>query len=119
MLAGTHVWKAQDILLPGLQESGALLAHFTLTHSYPHCWRHKTPVAFRATPQWFISMEANDLRKNALAAIDAVELLGVEPSDVAPDHWRQVHNRLKARAAPEPYTLARHRAWQLRDAVGV
>lgn len=57
--------------------------------------------------------------QKALAAIDAVELLGVEPSDVAPDHWRQVHNRLKARAAPEPYTLARHRAWRLRDAVGV
>jgi hypothetical protein len=56
--------------------------------------------------------------QKALTAIDAVEQLGVAPTDAAPDHWRQVHNRLKARAAAEPYTLARHRAWRLRDAVG-
>ncbi len=56
--------------------------------------------------------------QKALAAIDAVELMGVQPIAAAPDYWRQVHNRLKARAAPEPYTLARHRAWRLRDAVG-
>ena len=56
--------------------------------------------------------------QKALAAIDSVELMGVEPAAAAPDHWRQVHNRLKARASPEPYTLARHRAWRLRNAVG-
>jgi hypothetical protein len=55
--------------------------------------------------------------KKALAAIDAVELVGVEPTAAAPDYWRQVHNRLKARVWPEPYTLARHRAWRLRTAV--
>lgn len=55
--------------------------------------------------------------QKALAAIDAVEQVGVAPTAVAPDYWRQVHNRLKARAAPEPYTLARHRAWRLRNAV--
>ena len=56
--------------------------------------------------------------QKALAAIDAVELLGLEATEVAPDHWRQVHNRLKARVAPESYSLARHRAWRLRNAVG-
>ncbi len=56
--------------------------------------------------------------QRALAAIDAVEQLGIDSTCVAPDHWRQVHNRLSARAAPEPYSLARHRAWRLRDAVG-
>jgi hypothetical protein len=56
--------------------------------------------------------------QRALAAIDAVEQLGIDPTCVAPDYWRQVHNRLSARAAPEPYSLARHRAWRLRDAVG-
>jgi len=55
--------------------------------------------------------------QKALAAIDAVEQVGVAPTAAAPDYWRQVHNRLKARAAPEPYTLARHRAWRLRNAV--
>ena len=55
--------------------------------------------------------------QKALAAIDAVERVGVEPTAAAPDYWRQVHNRLKARLSPEPYTLARHRAWRLRNAV--
>jgi len=55
--------------------------------------------------------------RKALAAIDAVERVGVEPTAAAPDYWRQVHNRLKARLSPEPYTLARHRAWRLRNAV--
>jgi hypothetical protein len=49
-----------------------------------------------------------------LAAIDAIEDLGLEATDVAPDHWRQVHNRLSARQPIEPYTLLRHRAWRLR-----
>lgn len=52
--------------------------------------------------------------QDALQAIDAVEALGIDAADAAPDHWRQVHNRLTARTAPEPYTRARHRAWRLR-----
>ena len=52
--------------------------------------------------------------QDALRAIDAVEALGIDAADAAPDHWRQVHNRLTARTAPEPYTRARHRAWRLR-----
>ncbi len=53
--------------------------------------------------------------QRVLAAIDAVEHLGLEATDVAPDHWRQVHNRLTARAEPEPYTPLRHRAWRQRS----
>lgn len=49
-----------------------------------------------------------------LAAIDGIEALGLDPVDVAPDHWRQVHNRLSARQPAEPYSLLRHRAWRLR-----
>jgi len=71
-LAGTHIWKANDAIVEGLKENGALLAFTTITHSYPHCWRHRTPVAFRATPQWFISMEQAGLRRDALAAIGNV-----------------------------------------------
>jgi isoleucyl-tRNA synthetase len=71
-LAGTHIWKANDAIVEGLRDSGALLAFATITHSYPHCWRHRTPVAFRATPQWFISMEQSGLRRDALAAIGKV-----------------------------------------------
>ena len=71
-LAGLHIWKANDALVEVLRDSGALLAFAKLTHSYPHCWRHKTPIAFRATPQWFISMEQAHLRRDALAAIKQV-----------------------------------------------
>jgi isoleucyl-tRNA synthetase len=55
-----------------LQANGRLLGHGSLNHSYPHCWRCKNPVIFRATEQWFVSMETNDLRKEALAEIERV-----------------------------------------------
>lgn len=51
----------------------------------------------------------------ALAAVDVVEALGLDPVDVAPDHWRHVHNRLMGRGNARPYTLPRHRAWRLRQ----
>ncbi len=73
VLAGLHIWKANDAIVEVLRESGALLAFHKLEHSYPHCWRHRTPVVFRATPQWFISMEQANLRSDALAAIKQVK----------------------------------------------
>src|SRR3546814_3381992 len=73
MLAGTHIWKANDAIVEVLRGNGALLAFAKFEHSYPHCWRHKTPVAFRATPQWFISMEQANLRRDALEAIKGVK----------------------------------------------
>ncbi|OGS99755.1 MAG: isoleucine--tRNA ligase [Gallionellales bacterium RIFCSPLOWO2_12_FULL_59_22] len=56
-LAGVFVWKANDIVIEALQASGHLLHLEKMQHSYPHCWRHKTPIIFRSTPQWFIGME--------------------------------------------------------------
>ncbi len=55
-LAGVFVWKANDIIVTALQENGHLLCLKKVQHSYPHCWRHKTPIIFRSTPQWFIGM---------------------------------------------------------------
>ena len=66
---GQHIWKANESITALLRGNGSLLAEAKLLHSYPHCWRHKTPVAFRATPQWFISMEQAGLRRDALQAI--------------------------------------------------
>ncbi len=66
---GQHIWKANDAIIELLRERGALFAAATITHSYPHCWRHKTPVAFRTTPQWFIGMETAGLRASAIRAI--------------------------------------------------
>src|SRR5205814_7593989 len=67
LFAGEHVFKANDHVIEVLKSRGKLLHEAALQHSYPHCWRHKTPIIFRATAQWFISMER--LRATALKAI--------------------------------------------------
>jgi isoleucyl-tRNA synthetase len=69
IFAGQFIWKANDTIVDLLRERGVLLAAEKITHSYPHCWRHRTPVVFRATPQWFIGMETKGLRADALKAI--------------------------------------------------
>jgi len=69
IFAGHFIWKANDAIIALLRERAVLLADSKITHSYPHCWRHKTPVAFRTTPQWFISMEKEGLREAALRSI--------------------------------------------------
>jgi isoleucyl-tRNA synthetase len=73
LFAGESVHKANPHVLEVLTERGTLLKADKLRHSYPHCWRHKTPLIFRATPQWFISLEQNGLRTQAMAAIQSVK----------------------------------------------
>ena len=100
-LAGMHVWKANDALVEVLRANEALLAFSKLTHSYPHCWRHKTPVAFRATPQWFISMTQANLRDDALAAIKGVKWY---------PQWGEA--RIAGMVADRPdWTISRQRTW--------
>ncbi len=70
--AGQQVFKANPKIVEYLRGNGRLLGHGSLHHSYPHCWRCKNPVIFRATEQWFVSMETNDLRREALAEIERV-----------------------------------------------
>ncbi|MFP3874599.1 MAG: isoleucine--tRNA ligase, partial [Thiohalophilus sp.] len=69
LFEGQHVFKANDSVIDALRAHNKLVHEEALRHSYPHCWRHKSPIIFRATPQWFVSMEQADLRKNALDAI--------------------------------------------------
>ncbi|MDD5477123.1 MAG: isoleucine--tRNA ligase [Candidatus Omnitrophica bacterium] len=66
---GLHVYDANQPILEKLEKTGALLFNFSIRHSYPHCWRCKTPVIFRATRQWFLNMEHNDLRNKLLKII--------------------------------------------------
>jgi isoleucyl-tRNA synthetase len=66
----THVFKADPIVIQKLKEQKKLLKNDKLNHSYPHSWRSKAPLIYRATPQWFISMQKNDLRKKAIKAIN-------------------------------------------------
>ncbi|MBI4367624.1 MAG: isoleucine--tRNA ligase [Deltaproteobacteria bacterium] len=72
-LVGQSIWKANPAIIEFLREAGALVHAGQIAHQYPHCWRCKKPILFRATEQWFIGMEAGDLRRRAVAAIDQVE----------------------------------------------
>jgi len=71
--AGKFVFDANQDVNAKLKEKGALLLEDKFSHQYPHCWRSKDPIIFRSTPQWFISMEKNDLRRKALSAIRSVK----------------------------------------------
>lgn len=73
LVGGQFVYAGNKTVLEKIAENGTLLAQEKIRHSYPHCWRHKTPIIFRATPQWFISMEKQNLRQDALKGIDEVE----------------------------------------------
>ena len=92
---------ADAAVTAALREVGALLAEGRLRHSYPHSWRSKAPLIFRATPQWFVSMETNALRDKALRAIDATRFV--------PEGGRQ---RLRSMVETRPdWCVSRQRAW--------
>jgi isoleucyl-tRNA synthetase len=99
--AGQKVWEANAGIIELLKERGKLLAAADLTHSYPHCWRCKQPIIFRATEQWFISMEANDLRSKALAAIDRVTWI---------PRWGRERIYQMVERRPD-WCISRQRAW--------
>jgi len=101
LFAGTHVFKADAPVAEAIAGAGNLLAQGKLTHSYPHSWRSKAPLIFRATPQWFISMETGSLREHALAAIDATRWIPA-----------QSRNRIHAMVEGGPdWCVSRQRAW--------
>lgn len=100
-LAGMHIWKANEVIVELARANGSLLAFQPLTHSYPHCWRHKTPVVFRATPQWFISMDQANLRADALAAIKQVRWFPA---------WGQARIAGMVEGRPD-WCISRQRTW--------
>ena len=108
--AGIHVFKAHQPVWDALAANGTLVAKGSLQHSYPHSWRSKKPVIFRATPQWFIAMDdANAIRAGALDAIAATRFV--------PDAGR---NRIGAMVAARPdWCISRQRAWGVPIAVFV
>ncbi|MCH8080186.1 MAG: isoleucine--tRNA ligase, partial [Proteobacteria bacterium] len=101
IFAGEYVFKANAHVIEVLIEKQMLLHHEQLQHSYPHCWRHKTPIIFRATPQWFISMDDNGLRQKALEEIENVEWM--------PD-WGQQRIDGMVRDRPD-WCISRQRTW--------
>lgn len=100
-LDGLFVFKANDIIVEMLRNNGSLLYVEKLQHSYPCCWRHKTPIIFRATPQWFISMDQKGLREQSLTEIKGVRWI--------PD-WGQA--RIENMVANRPdWCISRQRTW--------
>ncbi|MEQ8955623.1 MAG: isoleucine--tRNA ligase, partial [Gammaproteobacteria bacterium] len=99
--AGAHVYKVDDDIIAALKENGALVHHESITHSYAHCWRTKTPLIYRATPQWFISMTEKGLQDAALAAVDNVTWI--------PD-WGQARIELMLKGSPD-WCVSRQRTW--------
>ena len=98
---GTHVFKADEIIIKNLNEQKKLLGSGNLVHSYPHSWRSKAPLVHRATPQWFISMESHELRKKALASIDQTVFY--------PDKGKA---RIRAMIETRPdWCISRQRSW--------
>ena len=101
LFAGEFVFKANDRIVELLGENKRLMNFEKIKHSYPHCWRHKTPLMFRATPQWFISMNKAGLRNNAM---DAIKGTGWIPS------WGQ--NRIEGMIKDRPdWCISRQRTW--------
>jgi isoleucyl-tRNA synthetase len=101
LFAGELVWVANDHVLDVMREHGTLLHSEPLQHSYPHCWRHKSPTAFRVTPQWFISMEQAGLRRQALNAIQSVRWI---------PGWGE--ERIAGMVANRPdWCISRQRTW--------
>ncbi|GAB3281157.1 isoleucine--tRNA ligase [Parahaliea aestuarii] len=99
--AGLHVMKANPDIVEMLRQRGVLLHFEQYEHSYPHCWRHKTPIIFRATPQWFVSMEQNGLLNAAKDAVEQVQWL---------PEWGKA--RIDSMLANRPdWCISRQRTW--------
>jgi isoleucyl-tRNA synthetase len=102
LFAGVHVYKVADPVCAALLDAGGLVARGKLVHSYPHSWRSKAPLIYRATPQWFIRMDGPErIREKALAAIAATHFV--------PEQGR---NRIGSMVAARPdWCISRQRAW--------
>ncbi|MCP5159617.1 MAG: isoleucine--tRNA ligase [Gammaproteobacteria bacterium] len=101
LFAGLHVFAANERVIDALKTHGRLLRAARLKHSYPHCWRHKTPIIFRATPQWFIGMDQHGLRAQALAEIKKVRF--------TPD-WGEARIQGMVQNRPD-WCVSRQRYW--------
>ncbi len=109
-LAGVFVWKANDIVLHALEASGHLLCLKKVQHSYPHCWRHKTPIIFRSTPQWFIGMtQTGNTEGEKHLSLRALANQAVDETTFFPSWGRA---RLEAMIKNRPdWCVSRQRNW--------
>ncbi|EER58656.1 isoleucyl-tRNA synthetase [Acidovorax delafieldii 2AN] len=114
LFGGLNIWKACPIIIEALQAAGRLLGTTTITHSYPHCWRHKTPVIYRAAAQWFVRMDEGegvftDPAQKPARTLRQIALEAIEHTAFYPDNGKA---RLRDMIAGRPdWCISRQRSW--------
>ncbi len=112
LFGGLNIWKAVPQILQTLQDAGRLWATQDITHSYPHCWRHKTPVIYRAAAQWFVRMDEGDgifTKAKAPATLRQMALAAIEETSFYPENGKA---RLRDMIAGRPdWCISRQRSW--------
>ncbi len=119
LFGGQHIWKAVPVILEALKNADRLMATQTITHSYPHCWRHKTPVIYRAAAQWFIRMDAFDsttekttgkfITDQSSKSLRELALHAIDETHFYPENGRA---RLRDMIANRPdWCISRQRSW--------
>ncbi|MCF8170518.1 MAG: isoleucine--tRNA ligase [Methylotenera sp.] len=112
LFGGQHIWKAVPVILEALKNAGRLMATHGITHSYPHCWRHKTPVIYRAAAQWFVRMDEGEgvfTKEKAPKTLRQSALDAIEQTKFYPENGK---TRLRDMIANRPdWCISRQRSW--------
>ncbi|MGB3451007.1 MAG: isoleucine--tRNA ligase [Giesbergeria sp.] len=112
LFGGQHIWKAVPVILDALRVAGRLMATKDITHSYPHCWRHKTPVIYRAAAQWFVRMDEGEgvfTQDKAPKTLRQTALEAIEHTSFYPENGKA---RLRDMIAGRPdWCISRQRSW--------
>jgi isoleucyl-tRNA synthetase len=112
LFAGQHIWKACPVIIDTLREAGRLFCTTDIVHSYPHCWRHKTPVIYRAAAQWFIRMDEGEgvfTKDKAPKSLRKIALEAIEQTAFYPENGK---TRLRDMIAGRPdWCISRQRSW--------
>ena len=112
LFGSEHIWKAVPHILQTLKDAGRLLATTGITHSYPHCWRHKTPVIYRAAAQWFVRMDEGVgvfTKDKAPKTLRQLALQAIEQTQFYPENGK---TRLRDMIANRPdWCISRQRSW--------
>jgi len=116
LFGGQNIWKANAAIVEALRDAGRLLASGKLEHSYPHCWRHKTPVIYRAAAQWFVRMDAADASTRGVFTVDPpaatlreIALGAIDETSFYPENGRlRLHDMIAHR--PD-WCISRQRSW--------
>ena len=112
LFGGQHIWKACPVIIDTLRQAARLFCSTDIVHSYPHCWRHKTPVIYRAAAQWFIRMDAGDgifTKEKAPQTLRQIALAAIENTSFYPENGKV---RLRDMIAGRPdWCISRQRSW--------